>query len=429
MRRPAIVTFVLENLGWMIGSLILAVFIWIAATTEQNPVEARRFPQRIPIQIALDEGMTITNTPTRTGQVFLRTQASVWEVLEADDITMRADLTGYAPGTYTIELTVRVATARRVVVEDWQPRQITVSIDRAGEILAEVTADVRSQPPTGFEITEITFDPPEVRVTGPASQVQRVTSASARLNLRDDRNPFTREIQLAPVDDQGRIVSGVTLTPDTVSVSGNIQPREDYREVFVTPNITGDLPEGYVIHSITYEPQTILVSGRPSALEQLPGTIATAPVDLTGQTTSFSRNVQVELPPGVFLPTEQTVTVTVNIDALPGSRRFEGLPVQVQGLASSLEATITPSQVTLLVTGPQPILNMLTPADISILADLTNLGPGHQQIPVEPIFNREGLETAVVSVLPASLDVEIRLRASATPTPPALTPTAAPPGM
>ncbi len=300
MRRPAIVTFVLENLGWMIGSLILAVFIWIAATTEQNPVEARRFPQRIPIQIALDEGMTITNTPTRSGQVFLRTQASVWEVLEADDITMRADLTGYAPGTYTIELTVQVATARRVVVEDWQPRQITVSIDRAGEILAEVTADVRSQPPTGFEVTEITFDPPEVRVTGPASQVQRVISASARLNLRDDRNPFTRDIQLAPIDDQGRIVSGVTLTPDTVSVSGNIQPREDYREVFVTPNITGDLPEGYVIHSITYEPQTILVSGRPSALEQLPGTIATAPVDLTGQTTSFSRNVQVELPPGVF---------------------------------------------------------------------------------------------------------------------------------
>ncbi len=428
MRRGTL-GFLGENLAWLAGSLILAVFVWIAATIEQNPVEVRRFPQRIPIEIVTDDGMIVTNNPISSAQVVLRTQAAVWEILRSEDIIVHADLTGMQPGTYTVDLEVEVASNRRVVVEDWQPRQITVSIDRAAEILVQVNPNIRSSPPTGFEVTDVTIEPPEVRVTGPASQVDRVTEASIALNLRDERNAFTRDFRVSAVDEEGRTVSGVTIDPPEVSATVSIQPREDFREVFVTPNIIGEPAPGYVIFSITYEPQTVLVSGRPSALEQIPGTLPTAPIDLSGQTESFSRTVPIQLPPGVFLPSEQNVTVTVTIDTLTANRRFEHLPIQVQGLNPDMEAVIAPTEVTMLITGPQPILDTLTPDDISILADLTDLPPGGHQVPLVAVVNREGLENASISVLPPMLDVQIQPRtaeqtpeATALPSP---TPTAA----
>ncbi len=126
-----------------------------------------------------------------------------------------------------------------------------------------------------------------------------------------------------------------------------------------------------------------------------------------------------ELPPGIFLPTEQNVTVSVVIDTLTASRRFEHLPVQVQGLApdASLEAVIMPTEVTMLITGPQPILDTLTPADIAIVADLTNLGPGNHQVPLQAIVNRDGLQSANISVLPPVLDVQILARTPVLETP------------
>ncbi|GAB4569701.1 MAG: hypothetical protein Kow0077_02660 [Anaerolineae bacterium] len=408
-RLPPWFNTLLTNLAWAAVSLLLAVIVWIAATTQQNPVESRSFPQRIPIEIVTDEGMIVTNDPVSSAQVVLRARSDVWDTLQASDIQIVADLRGRLPGTHTVDLDIQFATVNRIIVEDYQPRQITVVLDQAAERLVPVQADIRSGPPTGFEIASITFSEQETRVTGPASQVDRVAAAEVRLVLNNERNPFTRNYRLFALDAEGRSVPDVTLIPETVDVTVDIQPREDFREVFVTPNIIGEPAAGYVIYSITYEPQTILVSGRPSALEQITGTIQTAPIDLTGQTRSFSRTVSVELPPGVFLATEQSVTVTVEIDTLTASRRFERLPVQVQGLnpASNLQATITPAEVTMLITGPQPILDTLTPDSISIIADLAGLAPGGYQIPLQAVVNREGLESAVISVLPPVLDVQI----------------------
>lgn len=414
-RIPPWVRNMAGNLVWLAGALLLAIFVWIAATTMDDPVESRSFPQRIPIEIITDDGMIITNAPISSIQAVLRARSGVWATLETSDILVTADLTNQLPGTYTADLHIDFTSVNRIVVEDFQPRQITVVLDQAAERLVPIDADIRSNPPTGFEIAGITFEEQEARVTGPATQVDQVVSATVRLILEGERNAFSRSYRLFPLDDEGQVVQDVEIEPEMMEVAVDIEPREDFREVFVTPNIVGEPASGYVIYSITYEPQTVLVSGRPSDLEQITGTIPTLPIDLTGQTRSFQRTVTMELPPGVFLATNQSVTVSVEIDTLTASRRFERLPVQVQGLdpIGNLEATITPTEVTMLITGPQPILDTLTPDSIIIRADLTGLEPGGHQIPLQAVVNREGLEAAVISVLPPVLDVQIVIQTPA----------------
>src|SRR6266850_287685 len=52
--RPATLRFILDNLVWMVGALALAILVWYAAVSAQNPVEQRRFPGRIPIHVVTD---------------------------------------------------------------------------------------------------------------------------------------------------------------------------------------------------------------------------------------------------------------------------------------------------------------------------------------------------------------------------------------
>src|SRR5438128_11927226 len=136
--RPATLRFVLDNLGWMLGSLALAVLVWYAAVSAQNPVEQRRFPSRVPIQILKDEGLLVANTPPEVALVTVRAPRSVWEVLEPEDISVVADLTKLSPGVHTVELRGFLSPARQGVVTDMQPSQITVELARRSDKLVNI---------------------------------------------------------------------------------------------------------------------------------------------------------------------------------------------------------------------------------------------------------------------------------------------------
>ncbi|MFC1961084.1 YbbR-like domain-containing protein, partial [Chloroflexota bacterium] len=291
LRSTAFGRFITANIAWLISSLLLAIFVWIAAVNEQNPVESHRYSERIPVDILIDEGMLVTNNPVSSVQLILRTTAEVWDTLTPDTIAVTANLTGQTPGTYTTDLAVDFQSASRIIVENIQPEQIIVALDQGAEKLVPIQAEVRTPPPTGFEVLSTSFSTQEALISGIASEVERVAAASVRLHLNDETNTYTRNYRLFAVDDEGATISNVIITPETVDVFVEIEPGADYREVFVVPTIVGEPAEGYVVVSITYDPQTVLVSGRPSELEQLPGTIQTTPIDLTGETGSFTRTV------------------------------------------------------------------------------------------------------------------------------------------
>src|SRR6201989_3175084 len=103
--RSSALRFFLDNLGWLVGSLILAVIVWYAATSGQNPVEQRRLTGGVPIHVLTCEDILVFGTPPTTAEVTIRAPRSVWDVLETQDVSVVADLTKRAPGTYTIPLT------------------------------------------------------------------------------------------------------------------------------------------------------------------------------------------------------------------------------------------------------------------------------------------------------------------------------------
>lgn len=408
---PGFNRLILDNVIWLGGSIVLAFFVWVIANFQSDPIQQQRFPERIPVQMVPDSGLLLTapSPQSRTTSLVIRAPRSVLDLLTSEEIEVSADLSGLEPGEHTVELQARLARQPASVV-DMSPRLMRVVLEEAATRQVPLKWIISGEPPPGFSRDDPRFDVNlnQVLVSGPASQVAEVVAAQATLDLSRQRSPYEADVRLTPVDAEGNMVSGVTLDPQIVGVSVDIERRDDVREITVRPNIQGAPPDGYVLSSLTYSPQAVLVSGSPAQLGTLPDVLATQPIDLTNRTSSFELSVPVVLPSSdLLLLSDQTITVKVEINPLTTSRQFEGVPVEVIGLDDGMAARAVPNQVTVLITGPQPELQDLTTADIRVAVDANGLEPGTYAVTPTVSIRQGQIPAANVSVLPAEIDVEI----------------------
>lgn len=398
---------VIDNLMWFAGSMLLAFLVWVIATLQSDPVRERVF-NVIPIQIEPDRGLVITEQSRDSVAVVVRAPQSTLDQLNVDDIQVLASLAGLGEGSHRINLEPHIS---RRASADTSPRQISVTLEEAREQYVPIVADLVAQPPQGYEIADdgISFNVNQTLIGGPVSKVVQVTAARAVLNLSSERAPVENDYRLVPVDVSGELVEGLTLDPATVRATIPIQPRSDVREVRVTPNILADtLPEGYALTEITYAPEIILVGSTPDRLANVPGTFFTAPIDLSGRTMDFEQDVAVQLPDNnLLLIGNQTIRVSVGITPLVASRQFDRVPVDMIGLSSGLDAVITPSEVTILIIGPQRMVETLAQEELQVVIDLNGLGEGSYQLEPQITFTQGQMTDASLSVLPSLLDVVI----------------------
>ncbi|HVU13090.1 MAG TPA: CdaR family protein, partial [Phototrophicaceae bacterium] len=406
--EPSLRRVILTNLMWFLASLALAFVVWLVATAQSDPFVEWRLTDNVPIHIAPDSGLIITNQgefPT-SASVQLQAPRSVESVLAPEDVIVSADLSGLGPGEHTVPLQAKVAREASVVAIT--PSQITITLEVQESQLKPVSVNIVSSPPVVYSAGTPALDVHQVEVSGPASLVGQVNEVVASVSLDNQRTPYADDIRVTPVDVDGHVVSGVTLDPQTVHVSIDIEQRSDVREVRVQPNIVGELAEGYVLTaSFDYDPKTIVVSGPAEVLNNLPGTISTAPISLSDKTSSFQITVPVELPdPRLVIVTGRTVTVTVGISTQTITRQFDHIAVEFAGGKTGLNYHTVTNEVTVLVTGPQPLLNQLTASDLSVLVDVSGLNAGDsaQLAPVASILDSSAVVTT--SVLPAQIDVE-----------------------
>lgn len=431
--RSSALRFLLDNLGWLAGSLLLSIIVWYVAWSAQNPVEQRRLPSSVDIQVLTNDDLLVVGTPPAKAEVTIRAPHSVWEVLEPQDVSIVADLTKKQPGTYTIPLTATLSDARRGAVVDIQPSQITVQIARRSEQLVSINIIKTSEPPPGFT-ANITPSEPNAKIVGPDADVKRVAAVAARIGLQDQRSGFSRVVPLTALDSGNQEVANVKVTPAEVTLNVEVQPKSGVTELSILPKLVGDLPQGYIRRNYSWDPKTVAVRGDQFSIDGMGGIVYTDPIDLTGQTATLTQHVKLALPSGVTVIDPVEVTVTVNIEPLVGSREFDNIRVQPQGLdPADFSITVQPDHVSVIVSGPEAALEALTESDISVTAPLSGLSAGKSSVTLLASITKPGFTSQDVVIPNAKAEVTI-VALHPTPTPTAgptrtLEPTATPVGL
>jgi YbbR domain-containing protein len=400
-----------------ITALALSITVWIIAVTASDPAENRSYPRTVPIEIVgQDPNLVLTSELPSNVSLVLNTPQSVWETIISAQAPIRAvaDLSGLEAGNHMVDLQIQVS-VRPVKVVSYSPRTVSIKLESLSSKSIPLDLVIIGSPAEGYQANDPELSVEEITVTGPISQVERVDKVQATFEINQAYEDVSKVLDVVALDKNDDVVENVTLTPDRVEVFQEINQRFGYRTVIVLVNIEGQVAEGYRLTNITVSPMAVTVySANPQIVNELPGFVETTPLNLDGLKDDVDVNLSLDLPDGVLVVGDnRNVLVRVSIAAVQSSMPIANVPIQVIGLPETFSAVLAPEMVTLLVSGPLPILDEINPEDIQVVLDLTDYEIGTYQL--EPVVELPSDEIQVDSIQPGLIDIEI-IRAP-TPTP------------
>jgi len=400
-----------RNVFWLLLSFILALFIWIFASFQRDPIVQRSFIQ-VPVAFHTAENMLLLEEPRRSVTVFIRAPESNFSRFTRDDIAVHADLRTLDRGDHLVPLQVEIAHQHSVSVDDVLPSEIRVQLDQDSFRQLEIELIIEGELLPGYLLSDATLkDVEDVVVYGPTSELEAIASVVARLPLHEQRNSFHETVDLLAIDDAGETIADVRIQPEQITVSVVITARDDIHQIAVhQPSLDfGSLPWGYYPSSIQYEPQYVFVSGTPELLASLPEFLSTEKVDLSDRTEDFAVEVPIILPAGLAIVEEKnTILVEIGIEAQEGYREFADVPVNIVGLPDGFVATLNPENVSMYLAGPLPILRHLDAEQIVLELDVSELNIGYHSISPTASIPSELIEHTSFSIVPALVELELR---------------------
>jgi YbbR domain-containing protein len=197
-------------------------------------------------------------------------------------------------------------------------------------------------------------------------------------------------------------VKVVKRMPKVVTV--NLEPLVT-KEIVIKPTILGKPTPGYGIGEIHVRPVSLKVRGPESKLEALAG-IPTTLIDVNDISSSITRIVKTSLTDSRLQIIEE-VPIEVSIDLVREllEKSLVDIPVKIlQPPSSLLEARLKEKSATLILKGPQEAITSLSPKDVTVAIDVSDLSRGIYKL--KPEISRPP-EIEVVSVTPSIFEVTL----------------------
>lgn len=404
-----------RNLSTLLLSLILAAIVWVSAVVTSDP-NIEDISRPVPLRVnGQDPNLLLLGDVPESVRLTIEAPTSIWSQLNENPSLINAwiDLSGMQPGEHTAKVNVLIdASPVRFIRVD--PAEVSFRLETLLTRTLPIDLVVTGEPPLGYKKDTPEMTPDVVQISGPESLVSRVVQAKVSLDISGASQTVTSNLPVQILDENGSPITGLTVNPNSVSVNQPISLLRGFRNVAVKVVTTGQVANGYRLTNITVTPPTVTVSSaNPLAVNELPGFVETLPVDITGLTDDIEVNVDLNLPEGITLVREPSVLVQVNVAAIESSLTIP-LPVEILGLPPELQASISPATVDVIVSGPIPILDTLSPLSFRLVIDLTNLQPGVYQI--TPVLDLIPEQVQVESILPERVEVTITPAPTPTPT-------------
>lgn len=406
-----------KNLSTLLLAFIMAIVVWVSAMVATDPNEENVYPRSIPIEIdGLDPSMLLIESRPVEAQISLIAPRSIWSRLTVNPDLVRAwiDLSALGAGEYVVPVNIQVGlTPARVT--NVEPSEVRVVLEALDSAQHTVKLDVSGEPALGYRKGEPSTVPSTVTISGPESKVSQVNEVRASVDIAGADRGIEAVLPLEAYDESGQEVTGITISPSSVSVEVPVTLLGGYRNVVVKVVTSGQVAEGYWLTNVSVSPPNVIVfSANPQEVIALPGYVETNPLDLTDLSDDVDIRATLNLPEGITLAGEESVLVRLSIAALEGSLPIT-LPIEVVGLSPELEAVVSPENVELLLTGPLAILNNLTPASIRVSVNVSGLETGVYQL--NPVVDLIPNQVEVASILPEVVEVTIQVAPTATITP------------
>lgn len=390
-------------------SLAIAIGLWVYVITVVDPEYTRTY--KVPVDPAQFQYYSVLEE--RNLQVMecdeyvtlrLKGNRSTLAAIRAEDLTIQASLANVnKAGEYYLDYTVNIPGA--VLVEDPQPEKIFLRVD--DEITRElpIKADIVGELPANFaaDTTDIFPDDDNdtITVVGPHSVMKNIAFAKldGTIDLTGKEEDVIGEYELVLCDIHGNPVDaeGVTIIGSKkVAVRIRI---EMYKDIKLTFDITEG--GGLTKEDVTWDHNTIRISGPKTAIEALGDTLVLGELDLA------SLDMTVPMAPFVIdlkddrLVNRSGVTeVTVTVDFGDMRQKIIEIPTFQVLKPTDLDVEVDAKVLKVILRGSAEDLEKITASDLSAVVDYREAAAG-TGIVVKPeitVTNSKFGDVYVVSV-------------------------------
>ncbi|MFN2207675.1 MAG: YbbR-like domain-containing protein, partial [Candidatus Promineifilaceae bacterium] len=343
----------LNTLGSLLLAAVLALFIWLTATQQQDPINS----QFLQVNVDFDgqpAGSILIEPQQSIVQIRVEGPESALRRLSPDNFEAFVDLSQVPFGENTLAPIRITSSAEDVEITLVIPESLDVLLEEEVSREIPVELDIRGSTARGHTRGDPLLEPEFITVSGPRSDVEDLDFALVTVFLNDPRETSVGSHIPVFYDTQGRVASTVDLELDaqSVQVTVPIEQSAGFAEKIITVDWSGDPAFGYRLLNIGVDPPSVLVEGPPEVVNELTS-LQTEPIDITGLTESFIQQATLALPEGITLDQNQEIFVTIGIEPIMSTdtRRQE---VEVLGLNEDLEAQLDPDHVGVVLFGPLP---------------------------------------------------------------------------
>ncbi|MEX0625186.1 MAG: CdaR family protein [Chloroflexota bacterium] len=407
-------------MGWLfrnwalkLGAVALATILYTGLVFSGS-FSDKTFPGVSVTALAQPEGTYLLTQQLGTVDIKYRSATDPPATVTAESFAVTIDLATYdmsqAPQVQSLKIQVRPL-SDGVEVLSFTPNAVSVALDRLDQVQVRIAVD-SGDVPAGLEISSAQLSVQEVTASGPQSLLDRVDRALATVRIDPSGIDCCGQVDLVPVDIDGRRVESVELNPSTVRIQIEVNTVETSRTVPIRPLLIGAPAAGFEVGTVTADPSVVTLRGGPEVLATI-GEVLTEPISLSDSNSTLRATGTLVLPEGVRLadPAASEPTIVVQIRETIATRTLL-LGLVCAGAPSGSACLPQIQEVAGTVSGTVSDLDAIDPGELTATLNVTGLGPGDHL--VQPTVT---LPQGVTLVTISPISVTVTIVPPATPAP------------
>lgn len=398
--------FFTTNLYWKALSVLLAIGLWFVVMNINNPTEIKTFT--LSINVLNEEKLTqnqlvvlnLNDIKNQKAEIKIKgTRTTLDEISKKynkENIKISLDLEqllSYNVGDEPLETTVSLKPNMPMIqypnnnfeIVSFYPLTTTLYLDKLVTIPKKIHPKTVGEVKSGYVSSEPELSSEYIQVTGAKSIVEKIQVIYAEVDLTEQTQTITKNVKPVAYDKEGNKITDISFNLNEVSIKVPINVEGVVN--ITKPQTVGDLPKGYIIEDILYEPKTVEVIGNTHNLIKLD--LPQIDVSNLTETTQYTYDISQMLEQyNLKLKNDSQSKIIVNIIIKPAiTKQINVSTSKISVLGYNDEFFIDmPEYFTINITGDENLINNINENEIKYSADITNFSEGTYKTQVDVIL-------------------------------------------
>lgn len=362
--------------------VILSFILWLYVSNVENPTRTSDI-KAVEVTLENTDVLKDSNLCLKPDQKFLvdlkiEGPANDIYVAKKSDFTIKADLSNYSLKKGENNIPVQIVNSPgNLEIKNSGVLTVKVDLEEIIEKDVKISSKVNTTYKHGLTENYINISPKSVKVSGAESAVNSVDSVIIKGELLNIKEDTQESFDLIAVDAEGNEVKGVTLSESkaklSIGVVGNV------KEVSLKVNYEGNLPEGLTLEGVTLSKDTISITGDINKLEEV-DSISTETINLSTITESKDMSLGIILPEGIYLSNKnEKITASIKVKKVEAkvenkttSKKIEGIVVTLNNKQNE-KLTYEAESIFVELEGAKEELDLVTSANIVATASVQDI--------------------------------------------------------